>query len=194
MFGFLTEWFRRKTHPTQQQKDSASQPTQPICYMLIKESARMEALDIMSYLTGGENSRLQLTYQRFPEDFGFRDQRQLFSRYRCYNSIVDLIRSEYEFMGGNPNPKSSYILCFGFEKTTVLSLIKSGQFHLAIIDAINLKDLWFVYSPDDIFSRFDSPPLPIPTERVEIIENPDFSPTSPNDISEKTTSSVTCKC
>ncbi len=192
MFRYLTELFSRKTS-FQQPKETASLAKPPVCYMLIKESARMQALDIMSYLTGGEDSRLQLTYQRFPEDFGFRDQRQLFSRYRCYNSIVDLIRSEYEFMGGNPNPKSSYILCFGFEKATVLSLIKSGQFHLAIIDTFSLNEFWKLYSPDDIFGYFDPDPLPIPAERIEIIKNPDFSPTLPQDIFEKTSSLTTCR-
>ncbi len=190
MFGFLTEWIRRK----QQQKDSASQPTQPICYMLIKEIARMEALDIMSYLTGGEDSRLQSTYQRLPEDFGFGGQRQLFSRYRCYNSIKDLICFERSFMGGNPHPQGNYILRFGFDQTTILSLLKSRQFHLGIIDAVNLKDLFNIYSYDEILLSWDSPPPPIPPERVEIIKNPGFSPTSPQDISEKTTPSALCKC
>ncbi len=119
----------------------------------------MEPLDINRYFTKEQDASIQSSYQRYPKDFDLgNNQRQLYPRCRCYNSIEDLIRREYEFMGGNPNSKSNYILRLGFEKTTMLSLIESGQFHLGIIDAINLKDLWHVYSPDDIFGYFDPNP------------------------------------
>ena len=193
MFRYLTEFFSRKTS-FQQSKEPASPAKQPVCYLLIKESARMQALDIMSYLTGGEDSRLQLTYQRYPEDFGFGGQRQLFSRYRCYNSIKDLIYFERSFIGGNPHPQGNYILRFGFDQTIILLLIKSRRFHLGIIDAVNLKDLLNVYNFDEILLPWDSPPPPIPSERIEIIKNPDFSPTLPKDVSEKTAPSALCKC
>lgn len=195
MFRYLTKLFGPKSPLKQRQKDSVFQVKQPVCYMLITESARMKPLDINCYLTGGHDAHLQTTYQRDPRKFGVGIRDQYPADYKFYLTIEDLVRGEFGLkIGVGSHEKGSYILQFGFDKVTVLSLIESGQFHLAIIEAVNLSDLWRFYGPDKIFGHFDSTPLPIPTERVEILTNPDFSPTLPKDVSEKTAPSALCKC
>lgn len=196
MLKYLTELFNSKTPLKQPQKDSASQAKQPVCYMLIKNFDSTEPLNIDQYLKGTLDKKMQTNYQNAPQDFEAGDQRQVYPLYKCYNSIEDLARGEFGLSFGGPScshPKSTYILRFGFDKATVLSLVESGQFHLAIIDAFKLADFVRVYGIDRIYGNFTSTSLPVPPESVEIIENPDFSSTLPQDVSEKTTSLTTCK-
>ena len=191
MFNYLTEFFGRKIS-SKKQKSADSQVTQPIYYMPLTQLARMKPLDITSYLTGKQDCRLKSNYNINQQEFNFESRQQWHSDYRFYGSIKELIYFERSFIG-NPHPQGNYILRLGFDQTTILSLIESERFHLAIIDAFNLADLLRVYGIDRIYGNFTSTSLPVPPESVEIIENPDFSPTLPQDISEKTSSLTTFK-